>query len=59
MASARTEYKETDEEIRKIMRESDIGWPSTDEDAASLDAHDDDLSTIEKHDNKLTRHPAT
>ena len=41
------------------MRECDIGWPSSDEDAASLDAHGDDLSTIKKHDNKLTRHPAT
>ena len=59
MVSALTEYKETDVGIREIMRECHIGWPSSDEDAASLDAHDDDLSTIKKHDNKLTRHPAT
>ena len=54
--SALMEYEETGDGIRKIMRESDIGWPSTDEDAASLDARDDDLPTIDKHDNKLTRH---
>ena len=57
--SALMEYEETGDGIRKIMRESDIGWPSTDEDAASSDAHDRDLTAIEKLDNKLTRHPAT
>ena len=34
--NARGPYEETDAEIRALMSESDTGWPSTDEDAASL-----------------------